>query len=194
VVSSIVPIQPIAASYGERRPHEGHPKPAPQRFLMRQSRTWLLAGVAGSLLLPLNAVAHAPGTVPGLSWLSGCWHGGSASRQTEEHWSKPAGDSLIGMSRTIRDGKTVAYEFLQIRREGEEVHYIAQPNGGPKTAFKLVRSGEREVVFENPEHDFPQRILYRLEPDGSLFARIEGQVNGQPRGQDFPMKRAKCDP
>lgn len=62
-----------------------------------------------------------------------------------------------------------------------------------KASFKLVKHGEGEALFENPEHDFPQRIIYRLEKDGSLFARIEGTINGKERGVDFPMKRARCD-
>ena len=49
------------------------------------------------------------------------------------------------------------------------------------------------VVFENPQHDFPQRIIYRLEKDGSLLARIEGVNQGREKGINFPMKRAKCD-
>lgn len=60
-------------------------------------------------------------------------------------------------------------------------------------AFKLVRNGPREAVFENPEHDFPQRIIYRLESDGALFARIEGVVSGKEKGRNFPMKRGACE-
>jgi hypothetical protein len=29
-------------------------------------------------------------------------------------------------------------------------------------------------VFENPQHDFPKVITYRLEGDGTLVAVIEG--------------------
>jgi hypothetical protein len=48
-------------------------------------------------------------------------------------------------------------------------------------------------VFENPAHDFPQRIIYRrLSPD-SLVARIEGPgPNNTTRGIDFPMRRVNC--
>ncbi len=47
------------------------------------------------------------------------------------------------------------------------------------------------MVFENPQHDFPQRILYRKNPDGTLHARAEGERNGKLSGQDFHFRPAK---
>jgi hypothetical protein len=52
---------------------------------------------------------------------------------------------------------------------------------------------DNEVVFENAQHDFPQRVAYKLEPDGKLAARIEGTRNGSLRVIDFPMSRVSCD-
>jgi hypothetical protein len=101
---------------------------------------------------------------------------------------------MLGMSRTIVSGKTREFEFIQIRQqENGDIFYVALPSGQNETWFKLVKMGEKEAVFENPEHDFPQRIIYRLENDGSLHARIEGMSKGQLKGIDFPMKRAKCE-
>ena len=51
---------------------------------------------------------------------------------------------------------------------------------------------EYEVVFENPDHDFPQRIIYRLGDNGALLGRIEGNSEGQEVAVDFPMTRTKC--
>ena len=81
------------------------------------------------------------------------------------------------------------FEFLQIRQEGDDVFYVAKPSGQAEASFKLVRHSDREAVFENPTHDFAQRIIYKLQPDRSLLARIEGKTNGAERGIDFPMKR-----
>ena len=49
-----------------------------------------------------------------------------------------------------------------------------------------------KVIFENKEHDFPQRIIYRLDSDGDLLGRIEGILDGMDRAADFPMTRTKC--
>ena len=59
--------------------------------------------------------------------------------------------------------------------------------------FKLVGIRKDSAAFENPTHDFPTRILYVKNPDGSLTASIEGPVEGQeaPRRIDFHFTREK---
>lgn len=129
-----------------------------------------------------------------LSWLAGCWEANNNGREINEQWMKPAGGVMLGMGRTVANGKVREYEFLQVREDADgAIYYVAKPSGQPEASFKLIKLQNREAVFENPQHDFPQRIIYRLQPDGSLFARIEGTANGNPRGFDYPMKRAKCE-
>ena len=100
---------------------------------------------------------------------------------------------MIGMSRTVKNSKTVGFEFLRIVEDEKGIFYISKPSGNTgETSFKLVKSGANEVVFENSTHDFPQRIIYRLDKT-NLFARIEGTNNGKFMGIDFPMTKAKCD-
>jgi hypothetical protein len=133
-------------------------------------------------------------SIDDFAWLAGGWERSGNGRETVEQWMKPAGQTMLGMSRTIVSGKTREFEFIQIRQqENGDIFYVALPSGQNETWFKLVKMGEKEAVFENPEHDFPQRIIYRLENDGSLHARIEGMSKGQLKGIDFPMKRAKCE-
>ena len=128
------------------------------------------------------------------AWLAGCWQRSGKDREVVEQWMRPAGDLMLGMSRTIANGKAREFEFLQLRqKEDGEIYYIALPSGQQETWFKLVKYGAHEAVFENPEHDFPQRIIYRLEKDGTLAARIEGTVQGQLKSVDFPYQRAACD-
>lgn len=101
---------------------------------------------------------------------------------------------MLGISRTIANGKTAEFEFMQIREETNgEIRFIAKPSGQPEAAFKLVKGGDREVIFENPQHDFPQRVIYRLQTDGSLLGRIEGVSKGKEKSVDFPMSRERCD-
>jgi hypothetical protein len=132
--------------------------------------------------------------VDDLAWLGGCWGGGSADRAYQEQWMKPSGKTMLGMSRTVAKGETVEYEFLRLHEEANgDILYTAKPSGQDEASFKLVKLTGNEVVFENPEHDFPQRIIYRLNEDNSLTARIEGKSKGKDRGVDFPMKRVSCD-
>jgi hypothetical protein len=106
----------------------------------------------------------------------------------------PAGGTLLGMSRTVAKGRTVAHEFMQIREhEPGRLAFIANPSGQAQATFPAKSVGEREIVFENPMHDFPQRVIYRLDEAGILRARIEGTIDGKPRAEDFPMRRVRCE-
>jgi hypothetical protein len=151
-------------------------------------------GALLATVLAAGAVQAAESPLTRVAWLAGCWRGLYGEPGTAEHWMPLAGGTLLGMGRTVRQGRTVDHEFLQIRETSEgKLVYIAQPSGQPMAQFTAVRIAEHEVVFENAEHDFPQRILYRLDADGRLQARIEGTVKGASKGIDFPMKRVSCD-
>jgi len=141
------------------------------------------------------ALAQEPTfTINDLAWLKGCWSSNRDGRTITEHWLKPAGGTLLGISRTVAGDKTVEFEFMQIRQEGNgDVLFIAKPSGQAETTFKLIKGGAREVIFENVQHDFPQRVIYRLQSDGSLLGRIEGVSKGKEKAVDFPMSRERCD-
>jgi hypothetical protein len=100
---------------------------------------------------------------------------------------------MLGVGRTIAGGKTVFYEYLRVEARTDGVYYVALIKGQPEVAFKLVRCEGEAVVFENPAHDFPQRIICRKNKDGSLHARIEGPRQGKTVGEDFPYKRMNRD-
>jgi hypothetical protein len=109
-----------------------------------------------------------------------------------EQWMAPAGGTLFGVSRTVRQGTTRAHEFMQIRDTAEGLVFIARPSGQAEGAFVVERVAPRSVAFHNPAHDFPQRVIYESPDDNTLDVRIEGQLNNQPRTIRFPMKRIAC--
>jgi hypothetical protein len=100
---------------------------------------------------------------------------------------------LLGVSRTVKGGKTVAYEFMQIRAlDNGKLAFIARPSNQSEATFTLLRFAPHEVTFENKAHDFPQRVSYRLVAPGALSARIEGISNGKERAIEYPMKKIAC--
>jgi uncharacterized protein DUF6265 len=169
--------------------------------------TWYLISATGGVMIKsgtillvllicagVGAAQEQKFSVSDLAWMGGCWEAKSKGREINEQWMKPAGQTMLGMGRTVAQGRTVEYEFMQIREDKDgAIYYIARPSGQSEASFKLIKLQNREAVFENLEHDFPQRVIYRLQSDGSLFARIEGLSRGQPRGIDYPMNRARCD-
>ena len=115
-----------------------------------------------------------------LAWLAGTWEGVSDGVRMEETWSTPAGGGLVGMHKDTRGGKMVSYEFFRIvpQKDGR-VCYMASQLGRAPVPFCAAAMEDSAVVFENLQHDYPQRVLYRLLADGRLHARIEGPQAGR---------------
>ena len=101
------------------------------------------------------------GSADSLGWLSGRWEQAEGERWAEELWSAPRGGMLIGFARMGRGDTLGSFEHMRIAPgEGGTLHFYGSPQGAPAVAFRLVRSGPAEAVFENPAHDFPQRVRY----------------------------------
>lgn len=152
----------------------------------------------GIFLLLLSTVLLAQDQsfkIENLAWVSGCWASENKEKNSSvsEFWTNVAGQSMLGVGRTIKNGKTIDYEYLRIIQDDKGIFYIAKPKANAEeTPFRLTKMTANEAVFENPAHDFPQKIIYRL--DGTnLFARVEGNNKGKPMGFDFRMSKTKCD-
>lgn len=158
---------------------------------MRRIRIALFM-VSFAAALP-GAMAGEPAPLARIAWLGGCWHSVNGEPGSGEQWMPLAGGTLLGVGRTVRQGRTIEHEFLQIREKDGKLVYIALPSGQTMAEFTAIRQDDREVVFENLQHDFPQRIIYRLQGERELHARIEGMRNGVLKGIDFPLARVSCD-
>lgn len=131
-----------------------------------------------ALAVVLSSVVHAAEPVPlsSLSWLAGSWKVEKKNGVVEEQWTTPAGGMMLGVSRTIRDGKVVEFEFVRIEQRGDSLVYVAQPGGRPPTEFKVESATADEVVFANLQHDFPKRIRYKRNGDDAVTARVEDET------------------
>ena len=104
----------------------------------------------------------------------------------------PRGTSMLGMGRTVRGDTLVEYEVVVLREQGGRLAYEAHPSGQPSAVFLSRPVDGSSVVFENLQHDFPQRVGYRRDGPDSLLAWVEGTENGQTRRVEFPYRRTRC--
>jgi hypothetical protein len=164
-----------------------------------RSRSVLLAvvallGLAGDgRALVREAVPGGPvqGGLSALSFMAGAWEGRDGELEMEELWLEAKGGVMLGLHRDVKGGRVVSFEFLRLEARADGVVYHASPGGRPPTPFTLVESGDRRAVFANPKHDFPQRILYWLDAEGSLHARVEGPQDGRTVGEEWSWRRAR---
>jgi uncharacterized protein DUF6265 len=150
--------------------------------------------VASALALMASSplAAQTPsGGVEALAWMEGAWGGEKDGVAMEEVWTGPRGGALLGLHRDVKGGHMVSWEFLRIQATHAGIVYFASPRSAPPTPFTLVETGARRAVFENRQHDFPQRILYWVDAKGALHARIEGPQGGKTVSEEWVWTRAK---
>lgn len=140
-----------------------------------------------------GAAAPAPaGGIERLAWMQGCWELKSADRTVEEQWMVPRGRTMLGASRTVRGERLVAFELVVLREQGDQLAYEAHPSGQPGAVFLSSSIAGDSVLFENPKHDFPQKVGYRRAGRDALLAFIEGPQQGKTKRIEYPFKRATC--
>lgn len=145
----------------------------------------------GSLLALLSSTAVNAQT-SALKWMVGCWEHRTNVLVVTEQWSFPRARMMLGSGQTTRGDSTIEYEHTRIFERDGRLVYSAQPSGQPPAEFIADSVGGLSVIFSNPAHDFPQRVIYRGVGSDSLLARVEGQRGGQTRGVNFSYRRVSC--
>ena len=126
-----------------------------------------------------------------LSWMTGTWAQNKEGETVQESWLGPRGKMMAAVNLTSSTKRGASFEFLRIVTTPAGLSYMASPDGKSPTEFKLKELGDKRVVFENLGHDFPQRVLYWIEPDGAMKARIEGTVQGKARSKEWRFEPTK---
>lgn len=125
---------------------------------------------------------------PDLNWLAGYWLSCEAGREVSETWSDVRGGLVLGTGIASDPAGGASWEQMRIGPSTDGVldglSFYAQPGGQGAAEFPLVRWSESEAVFENPAHDFPQRVIYRRDGE-RLVGRIEGMADGAPRSAEW---------
>lgn len=126
-----------------------------------------------------------------LAWMTGSWVRTEPGARIEEHWTAPAGASMLGMNRNVVGGRTAFFEFLRIEFVEGSIRYAASPMGrDPPTVFELAAIEPGRVEFANPEHDFPTRVGYARQ-GSTLVAWIAGEEAGQAKEVRWVYQRAR---
>lgn len=128
------------------------------------------------------------------SWVLGEWRNNTPKGVLSEVWQVQDDSTYAGKSSFVVGKDTVSSETVALGVRGGKLLYIPtvknQNNGQPVTfTEKTVTS--TEMVFENPAHDFPQRITYTHPSEDSLVAVISGMKGDGEKSLKFPMQRVK---
>jgi hypothetical protein len=126
-------------------------------------------------------------------WVLGTWENRTSRGSIFEEWTKISDDEYAARSYMIKNGDTVELESVSLVFENDSLFYIptvSDQNEGQPVRFALnANKSSDRLLFENPEHDFPQVISYMQIRADSLVAEISGISKGQERRVQFPMRR-----
>lgn len=159
--------------------------------MVRSLRQWeagvrVIVLAAMMVLGACNVVAQSPSRgMP--DWMGGYWLSCDEG-QTAESWIGSGGDTLLGTN--LSDS---GFEFLRIgaNAHGDIVYYSMPGGRSPPTEFALTAHAGQRVVFENPEHDFPKRIIYQRDGD-TMTARIDGGESSD-QSVEWRFRRVETD-
>ena len=142
-------------------------------------RTWAIAALlilAVAAASTPRAAAESEGHLEPLGFLTGAW---GADGAIVEYWLPPLRGLMVGVNRsTDGDDGIPSFEYLRIESRVDGIYYVASPNGKGTTSFKLTESSASRAVFENAEHDFPQKIIYTRTSD-HLEAEVGANQDGE---------------
>ncbi|HEX5008738.1 MAG TPA: DUF6265 family protein [Hyphomonadaceae bacterium] len=120
-----------------------------------------------------------------LGFMVGCWQSNpdAQGRVNKEVWSTPQGGLMFGWATAIQGGQVVSFEQTRIDLRTQHASYIASPEGQRPVVFTETAAAPATpaaITFENGEHDFPQRIVYRQPKKGELAATISRLDGSRP--------------
>jgi hypothetical protein len=141
-----------------------------------------------------NVKSRSSSKLQHLSWLKGSWimqHGEAA---ITEVWTSVADTIMMGNSSVVnKQGDTMMTEKITLLEQNDTLFYIpavSNQNSGQPVRFKELSFSDTMVSFENLQHDYPQRIIYRKFSDTEIEARIEGTDQGKATFDVFHYKRS----
>ena len=129
------------------------------------------------------------------NWLLGEWEKTDSLGTLKEIWTEYDDSTYVGESYYIINKKdTLHNEKIELMQTGEHLIYSATikgENNDEPIPYQMTTDEDSLVVFENPKHNFPQKIEYKLAKNNVLTAKISGKLKGKATSQSYPLKRIK---
>lgn len=138
---------------------------------------------------------NPPGKMKAFGWLIGSWQMNTAKGIIAEEWKTNNQYSYAGKSWFInKDSSITPFEKIQLLYKNKQYYYIATADGQNNelpVEFSITSFSGSGFVAENPRHDFPKRITYKLINKDSIHAWIDAGPSMPEKKSDFYYSRIK---
>lgn len=125
-------------------------------------------------------------------WLLGEWVNQSQEGFITENWVQPNDSTLTANSFYIKEEDTLHFENIILKeKEGELVYEttIQGQNNDKPIVFPLLSETENELVFENLQNDYPQKIKYQRNSKTGITISISGKQAKKIVYEQFKMTK-----
>ncbi|KQO33167.1 hypothetical protein ASF10_19020 [Flavobacterium sp. Leaf82] len=125
-------------------------------------------------------------------WLIGNWENKSPDGALSENWIKLNDSTFSAASYFIKGKDTLHFENIVLAQKGETLTYFATVKGqndDKPVAFPSTAESDKQLIFENPKHDYPQKITYTKGADNTITAEISGKLDGKVTTEKFVMAK-----
>lgn len=126
-------------------------------------------------------------------WLLGQWKNTSEEGIIAENWSQPNDSTLIATSFYIKEEDTLHFENIILKEtEGELVYEttIKGQNNDKPILFPLLSETENELIFENLQNDYPQKIKYHRNSKSGITISVSGKQAKKIVSEQFKMTKS----
>lgn len=127
-------------------------------------------------------------------WFLGRWENNSAEGNLSETWKKLNDSTFFGETYFVIKNDTVFAEHVSLEERNGKLSYVAKvPNQNDEkpVSFELTENSAGKLIFENPKHDYPSKIIYNQVGSDSLVAEIRGLKDGKEKNEFFRMKKVE---
>lgn len=126
--------------------------------------------------------------------LEGVWKMKTKQGAICEEWKKINKNYLQNKGYIINGMDTILTERVALQRSKDDIYYtsiVEDQNNKKPIVFTLTKTESNTFTFENPQHDFPKRIVYKIVTKDSLHAFIDDGIEGSKKRQNFYYKKVK---
>ncbi len=127
------------------------------------------------------------------AWFIGEWGNKSKEGELTERWKKENDSVYFGESYFVVGEKdTVFAEHVKLEDKNGKLSFtvtVPGQNDELPVTFMMTSSTDNQIVFENPKHDYPSKIVYYKVGNDSLVAEIFGLKKGKAASEKFLMAK-----
>ncbi len=128
------------------------------------------------------------------NWLLGTWQMETPNGNLKEIWTHKNDSTFAGQSYFINKKDTIHFENIDLVEDKGVLLYIATIKGENQnlpTTFNFKETEENQLQFENPKHDYPNKIFYKLKDSLNIEITISGKQLGKPSSENFKMVKVE---